>query len=141
MIGIGVLPTARQFGLRGEGPHLPEERGVPQPLDPDRLLGHAVETEDELDEEDRVPDGLPGSLPNDLPGLAPQRLDGGRPGLLGHALEWGDRDRLVDEPVHVGRERAELLGFREPEQGGGLGRKGALEWPACARRSRLPLGE
>src|SRR5665811_2039353 len=58
----GRLPAARKLGLRGEGPHLPEEDGIPQPFHPDRLLGRAVQPEDELDPEDGVSDGLMGSL-------------------------------------------------------------------------------
>jgi len=72
----------------------------------DRLLGCNIELEDELDEEDRIPHGAVSCIPHDLPGLAAHRLDGGGSRLFGHALEWGDGDRLVDEPVDVGGERA-----------------------------------
>src|SRR5664280_2072504 len=55
----GRLPAARKLGLHGEGPHLPEEDGVPEALDPDRLLSRDIDLEDELDEEDRITHGQP----------------------------------------------------------------------------------
>src|SRR5665811_1347520 len=53
-----------------------------------------------------TPGGRAGCIPHGLPGLAAHRLDGCRSRLFGHALEWGDGDRLVDEPVDAGGERA-----------------------------------
>ena len=54
-------------------------------------------------------------------------MNGSRPGLFGHPFEWRDGDRLADEPVDVGGEGAELVGLREPQEGGGLGLEGALK--------------
>jgi hypothetical protein len=84
--GTGSTPP-RQFSLRGERPHLPEQRGVPEALDPDRLLGRKIELEDKLDEEDGVPNRSVSCLPHRLAGLPAHRLERTRTSLRGHPLE------------------------------------------------------
>src|SRR5664280_1430437 len=66
--GPGSTPPG-QFGLRTDCPHLPEQGRIPEALDPDRLLGPAVQPEDELDEEDGISDCAMSCVAHDLPGL------------------------------------------------------------------------
>jgi hypothetical protein len=111
----------------------------------DRLLGCNIELEDELDEEVRIPHGAVSCIPHDLPGLAAHRLDGGGSRLFGHALEWGDGDRLVDEPVDVGGERAHSAESDHPSRaevnhpsrwvpGGHAGSRRRMRAPRVIRR-------